>query len=155
MNFIFYSCFKYSINCSSLSLLAPLGQSRTHQYLSDVKFIFFHSSTWQSICYPYLPLPPGNPTQEWSPQWYLPAFTANWDLVQYIHNAVIEDFGDPRFDGSPGETQPQDIEFQDTHSHHTEAVVDLEEFSLATGISGQQAGWVASGRQQVPWVWSC
>ena len=66
--------------------------------------------------------------------------------MQSIHGAVVEYFGDPSFDDSLGEDL-QEIELQDMHSHHTEAVVDLEEFPWAAGISGQQAGPEASSRQ--------
>jgi len=69
--------------------------------------------------------------------------------VKFIHNAVVEEFGDPSFDDSLGEDF-QEIELQDMHSHHTEAVVDLEEFPWAAGMSSQQAGPEALGGQQVP-----
>jgi len=63
--------------------------------------------------------------------------------MQFIHNAVVEEFGDPSFDHSLRE-DIQEIELQDMHSHHTEVMVDLEEeFPWATGMSGQQ----------VPSVW--
>ncbi len=69
--------------------------------------------------------------------------------VKYIHKAVVEAFGDPSFDHSIG-GDLQEMELQDMHSHHTEAVVDLEEFPWAAGMSGQQARLEASGGQQVP-----
>jgi len=69
--------------------------------------------------------------------------------MQFIHNAVVDDFGDPSFDHSPRDDL-QEIELQEMHSHHTGAVVDLEEFPWAAGMSGQQAGPEASGGQQVP-----
>ena len=64
-------------------------------------------------------------------------------MVQRIHNAVVDEFGDPSFDPSFGQDQSQEIELRDMGSHHSEAVVDLQEFPWATGMSGQQAGPVA------------
>ena len=68
--------------------------------------------------------------------------------MQFIHNAVIEEFGDPSFDHSLRDDL-QETELQDMHSHHTEAVVDLEEFPWASGMSGQQVGPEASHGHQV------
>lgn len=70
-------------------------------------------------------------------------------MVEFIHNAVVEQFGDPSFDDSLREDNLE-VELQDMHSHHTEAVVDVENFPWASGMSGQQAGPVASGGQCVP-----
>ena len=67
-------------------------------------------------------------------------------MVKFIHNSVIEEFGDPSFNHSLREDL-QDIELQEMHSHHTEAVVILEAFPWAAGMSGQQAGPEASGVQ--------
>jgi len=70
-------------------------------------------------------------------------------VVKFIHNAVVEEFGDPSFDDSLRE-DIQDVELQDMNSCHTEAVVDLEDFPWAAGMSVQQAGPEASGGWQVP-----
>jgi len=64
-------------------------------------------------------------------------------VAQHIHNAIVDEFGDPSFDHSLGQDQSQEIELQDVDSHHHEAVVDLQEFPWATGMSGQQAEPVA------------
>jgi len=71
-------------------------------------------------------------------------------MAQRIHNAVVEEFGDPSFDLSFREDQAQEFELQDMDSHHTGAVVDLEEFPWATGMSGQQAEPAALGVQRFP-----
>jgi len=60
-----------------------------------------------------------------------------------IHDAIVEELGDPNFDDSLGEDQGQESECQDMHSHYTEAVVDLDEFPWAIGVTGQQAEPVA------------
>ena len=70
-------------------------------------------------------------------------------MMQFIHTSVVEEFGDPSFDHSVRETL-QEIELQEMHSHHTEAVVDLREFPWATGMSSQLAGPEALGGQCVP-----
>jgi len=68
--------------------------------------------------------------------------------MKFIHNTVVEEFGDPSFDHSLREDL-QEIELQDMHSHHAEAVVDLQEFPWAAGMSGQQVEPEASGGQCV------
>ena len=59
--------------------------------------------------------------------------------MQLIHNAVVEEFGDPSFESFDDSRRedPQEIELHDVHSHHTEAVIDLKEFPWAAGMSGQ------------------
>jgi len=70
-------------------------------------------------------------------------------MAQHIHNAVVDEFGDPSFDDSLGQDQSQETELQDIQAHHTGAVVDLEEFPWATGMGGNQAEPVALGVQSL------
>ena len=70
-------------------------------------------------------------------------------MSQHIHNAVLEEFGDPSFDLSFTEDQAQEVEIWDMDSQHKGAVVDLVDFPWASGLSGQQAQPVASGVQRI------
>ena len=71
-------------------------------------------------------------------------------MAQHIHDAVVEEFGDPIFDLSFGEDQAQESVLHDMDSHNTGVVVDLEEFPWATGMSGQQAEPAALDVQRFP-----
>jgi len=59
-------------------------------------------------------------------------------VAQHIHNAVVDEFGDPSFDDSFEEDEADEIEPKDRHSHHMQFVVDLDEFPWAAGMSGGQ-----------------
>jgi hypothetical protein len=54
--------------------------------------------------------------------------------AQCFHNAIVEEFGDSNFAESFGEEPSQgDVELEEMHSQHIEAVIDIAEFLWATG----------------------
>ena len=139
--------------------VAPLHQLRTRQCPSVPEAATHHVMcfNWSTsrlsvilICHFLLDIRQrnDNPNSTSQPSRPIGSFHA---AIKSIHNTIVEEFGDLSFDHSLREDL-QETELHDMHSHHTEAVVDLEEFPWATGMGGQEVGQEASGGQQISWV---
>ena len=152
MNFWLHNGFSCSMICCRLPLLALFHHFRNREHLSILEVHVLSTDPHGRlsvilICYFFLDIRQRNDHLNGTsqPSLQIGSFHA---VVKSIHNAVIEEFGDPSFDESL-RGDPLEIELQDMHSHHTEAVVDLEEYPWAAGMSGQQVGPEASGGQCV------